>query len=678
LEDLHWADEMSLRLLAFLGRRIQSERVLVVITAREEELTDAPILRRTLEDLARARQLESLILARLSQPDTVALVRMLARARSDAATVERLGEQVWIASEGNPFMVVETMRALQGGATSQESPLPQRIREVISRRLERLGDVSQSLLGVASAIGREFEFQLLQRSSGLDEDATAEGVEELVRGRVLTAIGERLDFTHDRIREVAYSTLLPWRRKRLHQRIAEAIEGLHADSLEDHYEALGMHYREAEVWEKATVYLHQAGNKAVSRSAYRPAVAYFDQALAALTHLPERPDTLERAMDVRLDLRNALVPLGETARIAERLREAERIAIAAGDQRRLGRIACYMTVVSWRQGEYGHAISWGHRALTTAQALGDLSLEVETNFYFGQLYFSKGEYDRSLEFLAKNLAPLPAMPQGRPIFYMSSVTSRLFSVLCYAERGEFDRGRALGEEAVRLAEDANKPFFVVVALMAVGELHLAEGELERSIAILERALELCRTWDLPFGLPWVTGALGYAYALSGRLDDGISILEQVLTQTASAGLVCRDSLYLARRSEACLLSNRADDATALSEQALLLARERGERGVEAFALRVRGEIAAHQDPIDAEKAERSYRESLQLAHGLGMRPLVGHCHSALGTLYQRRRDQQRAQHHLAEASALFRGIDMHFWAQKAEAHLAEALIEPRP
>lgn len=677
LEDLHWADEMSLRLLAFLGRRVQAERVLVVVTVREEELADAPILRRTLEDLVRARQLVSLSLARLSQPDTVALVRMLAQLRSDAATVERLGEQVWIASEGNPFMIVETMRALEDGMPSQGSPLPQLIREVISRRLERLGDASQSLLAVASVIGREFEFQLLRRASGLDEDSTAEGVEELVRRRVLTAIGERLDFTHDRIREVAYSRLPPWRRKRFHHRIAEAIEELHSNSLEPHYEALATHYREAEVWEKATAYLHQAGNKAVSRSAYRPAVAYFDHALAALAHVPECPDTLERAMDVRLDLRNALVPLGETARITERLREAEGIAIGAADERRLGWISSYMTAVFWRQGDYKHAISSGDRALTIAQALGDLSLEVETHFYLGASYFSLGDYDRSLEFLGKSMTLPPGKLQGRPTFIIPSVTTRLFSVLCHAERGEFDVGRRLGEEGVRLAEGADQPFYIIVALMAVGELHLAKGEFDRSIATLERALELCRTWDISFGLPWVTGALGYAYALSGRLDQGISVLEEVLTQAASVGLMARHSLYLARLSEARFLHGCANDAIALAEQALLLARQHGERGHEAFALRVRGEIAAHQDALDAEKAQRCYRESLELAHGLGMHPLVAHCHLGLGTLYRRRQERQNARQHLAAATALFRETDMQFWSQKAEAQLTEVLTAPQ-
>jgi len=127
--------------------------------------------------LPRSATGSGLSLSPLSQPDTVALVRMLAPTH-EATTVERLSEQVWIASEGNPFMVVETMRALQEGAAARDVALPQRVREVIGRRLERLADGSRSLLTVASVIGREFEFELLRRAAGLDEDATAEGVEE--------------------------------------------------------------------------------------------------------------------------------------------------------------------------------------------------------------------------------------------------------------------------------------------------------------------------------------------------------------------------------------------------------------------------------------------------------------------------------------------------------------------
>ena len=118
LEDLHWADELTLRLLAFLARRAPTQRVLVVVTAREEELPDAPLSRRTLEDLAQAGQLVWLGLGPLSRRDTAALVAMLAPAGA-AARTEQLGERVWSASEGNPLVAVEMMREVQEHGMSE-------------------------------------------------------------------------------------------------------------------------------------------------------------------------------------------------------------------------------------------------------------------------------------------------------------------------------------------------------------------------------------------------------------------------------------------------------------------------------------------------------------------------------------------------------------------------------
>ena len=141
LEDLHWADELTLRLLAFLARRTPTERVLLVVTAREEELPDAAMLRHTLEDLGRAGLLASLGLGPLSRRDTVALVARLTPPGA-AARTERLGERVWTVSEGNPLVVVEMMREIQERAPAEGLTLPRRAREVIGRRLERLADRS--------------------------------------------------------------------------------------------------------------------------------------------------------------------------------------------------------------------------------------------------------------------------------------------------------------------------------------------------------------------------------------------------------------------------------------------------------------------------------------------------------------------------------------------------------
>jgi predicted ATPase len=139
-------------------------------------------------------------------------------------------------------------------------------------------------------------------------------VEELIRRRVLHSVGERLDFTHDRVREVTYSRILAPRRKALHRRAAEALATFHAGSLEPHHLALGLHYAQGEVWDKAVVHLRRAGAMAVERSANREALACFERALAALAHLPKNQTTLEQAFEIRVALRPALNQLGEIAR----------------------------------------------------------------------------------------------------------------------------------------------------------------------------------------------------------------------------------------------------------------------------------------------------------------------------------------------------------------------------
>jgi DNA-binding SARP family transcriptional activator/pimeloyl-ACP methyl ester carboxylesterase len=314
LEDLHWADELTLRLVAYLARRAPTERVLVVVTAREEELSDASMLRHTLGDLARAGQLVSLALGPLSRRDTVALVALLTPPGA-AVRAGQLGDRVWTASEGNPFVAVEMMREIQERGPVEDPTLPRRAREVIGRRLERLVDRSRTLLTVAAVIGREFDFELLRRAGELADDATAEGVEELVRRRLLTGVGERLGFTHERIREVAYSTLPSWRRRRVHRRVADVIETLQADRLPDYWEVLADHCERGEAWARAASYHLRVAERAKQRFAYATAEVSCRQAAGAAAQSPdagpERTKALELLGDV-LSLRGHLDAANES------------------------------------------------------------------------------------------------------------------------------------------------------------------------------------------------------------------------------------------------------------------------------------------------------------------------------------------------------------------------------
>ena len=228
LEDLQWADEMSLRLLAFVARRLAARPMVLVVTTRDEDLAESPALLALVAELAALPHADHVVLGALSDAATAALVRALARAGSSAARLADVVSRVWSLSEGNPFVIVETMRALREGRLPDEAgvELPRRVREMITARLARLGARAQEVARVASAFTREFEFPVLQRASGLSRRETAEAVEELVRRRVLDAVGERFDFTHARLRQAVYQSLLVPRRQATHAAIGEAVEAV--------------------------------------------------------------------------------------------------------------------------------------------------------------------------------------------------------------------------------------------------------------------------------------------------------------------------------------------------------------------------------------------------------------------------------------------------------------------
>jgi tetratricopeptide (TPR) repeat protein len=238
-----------------------------------------------------------------------------------------------------------------------------------------------------------------------------------------------------------------------------------------------------------------------------------------------------------------------------------------------------------------------------------------------------------------------------------------------AERGEFAAGMARSAEAVRIAETVDQPLCVVVALFGVGSLHLIKGDLQTAMPVLEQSLELCRVWDIQFWFPLLASPLGYAYALSGQVAEAVLLQEQAMEHAATMRVRDSSPLYAARLSESYRLTGRLEDASTLAGCALARARAYQEQGFEAYALRLRGELAMASGSLA--EADASYRQALALANELGMRPLQAHCHRGLGTLYAKMGQQEQARGELSAAVELYRGMEMIFWLPQAEAALAQ-------
>jgi tetratricopeptide (TPR) repeat protein len=484
--------------------------------------------------------------------------------------------------------------------------VPATVQAVLAARIDRLPPEEKQLLQTAAVIGTEVPLPLLQAIADLPEAPLHRGLAHLQAAEFLYEThlfpAPEYTFKHALTHEVAYGSLLLERRRALHARIVEALELLHADRLAEQVERLAHHALRGEVWDKALAYCRQAGEKALARSAYREAVVPFEQALAALQHLPESHDTRRQAIDLRLDLRSALWPLGELERILGCLREAEALAESLGDQHRLGWVSASLLAHFAQVVEPDHAIASGQRALAIAADLGDIGLTVMGQYYLGHVYRGVGDYRRAIDCLRNNVACLQGelLHARFSLSSLASVLSRMFLAFALAECGAFAEGRAYAEEGIRIAEAANHPYSRVTAYWGAAMWALYKGECSQAIAVLERAIDLVQGAHLRTLFPHIASALGATYTLSGRIAEALPLLEQAVEQSVAIRLMHLHTLRLTWLGKAYLMAGRLGEACTQARRALDFARDYKEPSNQAYTLHLLGEIAAQHEPPQGE------------------------------------------------------------------------------
>jgi adenylate cyclase len=618
LEDLHWADEMSLRLLSFLGRRLGAWSMLVVGTAREEDLARAPVLRRTLEDLARDQRLEEIRLAALSEAETRSLVRALARAETDDAVLTSLAEQVWIASEGNPFVIVETVRSLPEGVASPppaKLALPQRVRETIGRHLEQLSAGSRELAAVAAVIGREFDFALLARSAGFEEDEAAALVEELVRCRVLHNVDERFDFAHERIREVAYGALLPDRRRALHVRITGAMETLYGDRLVEHVERLAHHATRGELRNKAADYLRQAGVKACARCANAEALTYFTQALGLLETLAPSAERDREELSVRLALGPSLMVSGlgppELKANSERAR-----ALAADVGEPTHQFQALWATWSAVRDDNSARLEIGPQLLALAERTGDRGLLLEAHHALWPALLMAGHPTAARHHLDQGMALYDRAQHRSHAFVYGGhdpgtccrrYASWTFWLLGYPQRALEE---SLG--TLRLAEELAH----AESIMQGHAWACVFRDLRRDVDALDEHARALITVGIEHGIPrWQSWEAIFGGWVRVERGEGASALAQIRDGLEADGPGGRHlAPYLwSILALACLKTGQPDDGLRVIDEALAGARATGEVVWEPELLRLEGELRLAAAPADVAGARECFRRSIDVA-----------------------------------------------------------------
>jgi tetratricopeptide (TPR) repeat protein/class 3 adenylate cyclase len=677
VENLHWIDTETQVVLESLIESLPAARLFLLVTYRPEYQ----------HAWGSKTYYTQLRLDPLSPEHAHELLTALLGAD---ASLEPLAQRLVEHTEGNPLFLEESVRMLvetQGlvgerGAYYLAKPLfslqvPVTVQAILAARMDQLSVEAKHLLQAAAVIGRDVPLSLLQAIAEQPEEEVRHGLLRLQAAEFLyeTRLFPEIEYTfkHALTQQVAYGNLPHERRRLLHARIVQALETLYAERRGEHIELLADHAFRGEVWEQALAYCRQASAKASARSASREAVTHLEQALAALQHLPESRDTRMQAIDLRLELRNALHPLGELGRIHDCLHEATCMAEALGDPHRLSQVSALLGHYSWGMGDQEHAIECLQHALAIARDLGDVLLQLGPNFILGEVHQALGNYRQAIQFLQQVSTSLTGdLAYERFGWTMvPSVCSRQRLVYCLAELGEFVEGTTLADEGVKIAEAVNHPFTLEQMYHSVGYLALLKGDFDRAIPVLERALGLCRAANIQSSVPGIASALGHAYALAGRVDEALPLLEQAVERATAMKRWAGFARGVARLSEGYLLAGRRDAAVPLAQRALELSHEYKERGNQAWALRLLGAIVARRDPPKIESAEASYHQALTLAEELEMRPLQAHIHRGLGILYTQIGQREQARDELSTAIALYRAMEMQFWMPQAEAVLVQ-------
>ena len=643
VEDLHWIDATSEEFFDSLVDGVSGARLLFIATYRSGY---------------RPRWIQKSYATQVSlQPLDPLEARRVVRAVLGGAPVpESVVDLILAKAEGNAFFLEELALAVrEPGDPAAPIVVPDTVQDVLLARIDRLPPEDRRLLTSAAVVGKDFLRSVVQAIADLPEDAVHRGLTRLEAAEFVheTGLGADVEYTfkHALTHEVAYGCVSDGDRRQLHGRVLTELERLYDERAGEHLERLAHHAAGAALWDKAHAYFRQAGARAHAGGAHREAVACFEQALAALAELPPGRERLERAIDVRFELRTALLPLGEVQRGLEYVREAERLVAELGDPRRLARLAVYHIGQLYFMGEHGRAWEAGQHALKLGDTLDDFELRISTSTYLGQVLHARGDYRRAAEFFQQNIDALVGsrVRERLGLPQLPSVHSRTCLVWSLAELGEFGEAVARGQEGLAIAEAEDQPLTRTVAYAGLGVVRLRQGDYAAAIDVLERALELVGRGNIPLWFPRVASALGAALALGGRVTEGLPLVEEAVARATSMRLLGGLALLVVYEAKAYLCAGRVAEAAATATRALDLAREHGEAGYEAMALRVLGDAELSGGKASG---EARLEEARVLAGRLGMQPLLAECHASLAEARRRAGDTAAAARHQATAREL--------------------------
>jgi class 3 adenylate cyclase len=519
VEDLHWIDSLSEEFLNYLIDWLTGTHILLILLYRPEYTHQWG-----------SKSFYSKI--GVDQLTTKSSAQLVQNILEGAEVVPELKELILNRAGGNPLFVEElTHSLLENGSiqrqdhqyvlTKQASEIevPDTIQGIIAARMDRIEDSLKRIMQVASVIGREFAYRILQTIMGMREELKSSLINlqglELIYEKSLFPELEYI-FKHALTQEVAYNSLLVKRRKEIHEKIGGAIEELYPDRLEEYYELLAYHYMKSDNNDNAVEYLDLANRKAAKLDAMEEAKAYFEEAMKLLDTLPETKANQERRISLLINQWMVFELLWQLAEYYEHLTRYEPIAVGLGNQELLGAFYVGVGLCQWWLGNFDEGIQTETKAAQICEAAGMFEA---AGFAYNMLQWChapKGDFNLVIAYKEDVLRMMEQRFNLR--WYVWSFCS---AVWAYASLSRWDEAVENGKEALRMAEEYSDLSLISFATFHIALAFHFKGDFDQALKYAELAVDKAPTHA---DKVWAQAMLGWVWCRSGKPHQGLEAL----------------------------------------------------------------------------------------------------------------------------------------------------------
>jgi class 3 adenylate cyclase/tetratricopeptide (TPR) repeat protein len=677
VEDVHWIDKTSEEFIDYVIEWLANTRILLILLYRPEYT----------HQWGSKSYYSKIGLNQLDTQSSAELVKAILEGGEVAPVLRQL---ILNRAAGNPLFLEEfTHTLIENGSIERKDEkyvlsrkasdiqVPDTIQGIISARMDRLEDNLKRTMQVASVIGRDFAFRILQTITGMKEEIKShllnlQGLEFIYEKSLFPEL--EYIFKHALTQEVAYNSLLIKRRKEIHEKIGKAIEQIYQDRLEEFYEILAYHYVKSDNAEKAYQYLKLSGEKATRNFANWEAFGFYKESISVLNQLPETEENKKEKLEVLGVIPIPMAILGFPEDSLSILLQAEQLATELGDEKKLAtlysRLGHYYSI---KVGDPIAGIQYVERCFTQAEKIQDIGLMGTSACDLCSAYINAGEFINIIDMAPKVIALLEETQRTSDFF---GARFNVYSALCaffgfsLGMIGNFKKGKAFCEKGLCSSSEVNDLYGLGWIEFCYGVIFQCERDgkgmiehFQNSIDYLEKAQAF-----MILGHAWVN--LGHGYFLIEELETALKLIKKGMKIQKDHKIPVYESAHYCHLAEVYFASGDLSNAHSCMKAALKLSQKNKEKWIQGWSRVLLGRILWKRDPSQNDKAQDFILRGIKILEALNLNPYLAPGYLFIGEFYNNAKQRSKALENLKKAEEMFQEMGIDYWLARTKEVLA--------